>query len=143
MRGERRRDDGGSLTVELVVLTPVVFLFAVMVLAFGRVADAHEQVAEAARAGAQAAAVAPSAAQAAAAAESDADEGLIDRSTLCASAQVTTDTQSFVPGGSVRVTVVCRVDLADLSVPGLPGSTSVRATAVAPIDPYRAVGAGG
>ncbi len=126
--------------MELVVLTPVVFLIAVMVLVFGRVADAHEQVAEAARAGAQAAAVAPSAGQAGSAAESDAEEGLTDRNTLCAAAQVTTDTQAFVPGGSVRVTVVCRVSLSDLPVPGIPGSTSVQATAVAPIDPFRAVG---
>jgi Flp pilus assembly protein TadG len=137
---DRRRADDGSLTVELVVLTPVVFLFALMVLVFGRVADAHQQVAEAARAGAQAAAVAPSAGQAGGLAESDADAGLIDRNDLCTSAQVTTDTQAFVPGGSVRVTVVCRVNLSDLSVPGIPGSTSVQATAVAPIDPYRAVG---
>jgi hypothetical protein len=126
-----------------VVLTPVVFLFAVMTLAFGRVADAHQQVVEAARAAAQAAALAPSADGAAAAATSGADDSLIDQSHLCTSAQVSTDTAEFVPGGSVQVSVACRVTLADLAVPGLPGHTTVQATAVAPIDPYRSVGVDG
>jgi hypothetical protein len=39
----------------------------------------------------------------------------------------------------VTVTVICRVSVADLSVPGMPGSVVVRATSSAPIDPYRSV----
>jgi Flp pilus assembly protein TadG len=129
--------------VELVILTPVVFLFAVMALAFGRVADGRQQVVDAARAGAQAAAVAPTAGDAAAAATSEVDESLIDRAHLCSTALVMADTAAFVPGGSVRVTVSCRVSLSDLAVPGLPGSATVQATSVAPIDPFRSVGVGG
>jgi len=55
MRSEsrvRRGGDGeGSLTVELVVLTPVIILFVLVALALGRFELAHEQVVDAARAG--------------------------------------------------------------------------------------------
>ena len=61
MRSCRLRDDGGSLTVELVVLTPVLLIIALATLVFGRVSEARQQVVEAARAGAEAAAVLPTA----------------------------------------------------------------------------------
>jgi Flp pilus assembly protein TadG len=134
-----RSGDEGSLVVELVVLTPIVFLFALTALIFGRVSEARQQVVEAARAGAEAAAVLPSAAQAQWGAAANAVIGIFDRTHTCAHAQVTTDTSHFAPGGYVRVTVVCQVTLSDISVPGLPGTTTERATATAPIDPYRSV----
>jgi hypothetical protein len=136
----RGHDDLGSLTVELVVLTPVVFLFALMILVFGRVADARQQVAEAARSGAQVASVQPDAALAIQESTSATAMGVLHRAHLCAAEQVMTDTTRFVPGGLVRVTVVCQVRLSDLSVPGVPGTTTVQATSAAPIDPYRSVG---
>ena len=58
----RSRDERGSLTVELVVVTPVLIAMALTVIVFGRVSEAHQQVIEASRAAAEAAAVEPSAA---------------------------------------------------------------------------------
>jgi len=133
--------DSGSLTVELVVLTPVLFILAVTVLAFGRLAEAREQVVESARAGAQMAALAPDGAAAQQAAEANALTGSVGRPALCPSARVSTDLSHFYPGGWVTVTVVCPVSLSDLAAPGVPGSTTVQASATAPIDPYRSVGA--
>ena len=46
----------------------------------------------------------------------------------------------FYPGGYVTVTVACQVDLSGVSIPGIPSSTTVTASATAPIDPYRAIG---
>jgi hypothetical protein len=57
----------------------------------------------------------------------------------CPSPQVTTKTQNFVPGGLVSVTVTCVTTLADVTVPGLPGSKTLSATSTAHIDPFRAV----
>jgi hypothetical protein len=37
------------------------------------------------------------------------------------------------------VTVACQVALSDLAIPGMPGETSVSASATAPIDPFREV----
>ena len=139
MRSRHACDDDGSLTVELITLTPVVFLVAVMVLAFGRVEQARQQVAESSRAGAQFAAVLPDAAEAQAGAQATVAEVSQTHGHLCPSPQVTTDVSHFFPGGFVTVTIVCRVTLTDLGVPGVPGSVVLRSTSTAPIDPYRSV----
>jgi Flp pilus assembly protein TadG len=140
MSRRARPDEKGSLTVELVVLTPVLVLVVLVVVAFGRVAEARQQVVEAARAGAEAASVQPSGVAAEQEAELEATVGTSDHALTCATETVTTDIRHFVPGGQVTVTVACRVPLADLSVSWLPGSTTVQATSTAPIDPYRSVG---
>jgi len=133
-------DEHGSLTVELVVLTPVLLLVVLVMATFGRVAEARQQVVEAARAGAEVASVQPDASDAQIEAELDASVGAAGHIRTCGGRTVTTDVSHFQPGGYVRVTVACRVPLADLAVPGMPGSTTVQATSTAPIDPYRSVG---
>ncbi len=138
-RRSRAFPEEGSLAVELVVLTPVLFLLALMAMIFGRVSLARQQVTEAARAGAQAAAVQTGAPGAQAAAAQLAVADLVDQTRTCVADQVTVDVSRFTPGGSVSVVVSCNVDLSDLAVPGMPGSTTLRASATAPIDPYRAV----
>ncbi len=140
MNPRTRVDSRGSLTVELVVLTPVVLVVALAVVTFGRVAEARQQVIEAARAGAEAAAVEPGGASAGSAARSEATVGTTGHARTCSDRQVLTDSSHFYPGGFVTVTVVCQVPLADVALPGMPGTTSVRASSTAPIDPYRAVG---
>jgi len=138
-RCSRGDDELGSLAVELVVLTPIVILFALMALALGRLEIAHEQVVGAARAAAEAASVVPSATDAQAAALTAATPVVADQIHSCADLNVTSATQDFGPGGSVQVTVSCQVDFDDLFVPGLPGHVRVEAVARAPIDPFRAV----
>ncbi len=139
-RDHHRGDEHGSLTVELVLLTPAVFVFVLAISAFGRVSTSRQQVAEAARAGAEAAAVAPDPATARASALADATAEVAGSGHTCVSPQIRPDLGAFFPGGSVTVTVTCGVALSDLSVPGIPGSTSITATSTAPIDPYRPVG---
>ncbi|HZU79434.1 MAG TPA: TadE/TadG family type IV pilus assembly protein [Acidimicrobiales bacterium] len=134
-----RRDAQGGLTVELVLLAPVLILFALMALGLGRYELARQELADAARAGAEAASVVPSADQAAGAASSAVLAPLNGQSHMCAHPAVTTDSSGFAAGGDVRVTVSCRVDLSDLLVPGLPGGVDVSATQVAPVDPFREV----
>jgi len=138
--GDLRRGDRGSLTVELVVLTPVLVVVALATLVFGRVSEARQQVVESSRAGAEAAAVLPTVGTAQWVAAINAVINLIGRSHTCATVTVTTDTSHFVAGGSLTVHVACQVHLSDIGFPGMPGSTVVRATATAPLDPYRSVG---
>ncbi len=139
MSGAPRGDDA-SASLELVVLAPVFVLVALAALLFGRISEARQQVVEAARAGAEAASVARDAGAARWAAQVGAASGLVGRAQLCTRVDVTVDITDFVPGGVVAVTVACAVPLADLAVPGVPGATTVRASATAPIDPYRSVG---
>ena len=143
--GRGRRTDGcvgdlGSLTVELVVLAPVVLVVAMGSLVFGRVSEARQQVVEAARAGAEAAAILPTVGTAQWVGSMNAMIDVIDRAHTCAHVAISVDTGHFVPGGTVTVRVACQVLLSDLAFPGVPGSTVVRASATAPLDPYRSVG---
>jgi Flp pilus assembly protein TadG len=132
--------DDGSLTVELVVLTPVLFALALMVLVFGRVSESHQQVVSAAAAGAEFAAVLPDPTTAQAGASINAAIDVSGQAHACVDSQITTDVSAFHPGGYVRVTVQCQVGLADISILGTHYSRVVGASATAPIDPYRSGG---
>jgi len=129
----------GSITVELIVLTPVIVMFVLVTLAFGRYELAREQVVSAARAGAEAASVVPFVGDAQSAALAAADPVVANHSPSCTQLSVAADTQYFVPGGFVRVVVSCQITFADLLVPGMPGQTSIQAEVSAPIDPFRSV----
>jgi Flp pilus assembly protein TadG len=135
--GSRRRE-AGSITVELVVLAPVVTAFLLITLAMGRDTLAHDQVASGARAAAEAASIAPSLELAQVAAVAAASPAL-QSVHACRAPSVRVMDGSFEPGSEIRVVVSCRVDFSGLLVPGLPGSTTVSSTATAVIDPYRAV----
>jgi len=140
MRPVRVSDERGSLSVELVVLAPVVLLVVLATLVFGRMSEARQQVVEASRAGAEMAAVLPTVGTAQWVGSINAVINLIDRTHTCAHSSISIDTSHFVPGGYVTATVSCLVLLSDIGFPGLPGSTTVTASATAPIDPYRSVG---
>ncbi|MHB8328485.1 MAG: TadE/TadG family type IV pilus assembly protein [Acidimicrobiales bacterium] len=135
-----RPREGGSLTAELVVLAPVVALFALVAVGLGRYELAHQEVIDAARAAAEAASVVSSPADAESAAGDAVSPTLQGQRRMCSSYEVSTDAAAFAPGGFVKVTVSCRVALTDLLVPGFPGSVPVQATQTAPVDPYRWVG---
>ena len=131
--------EAGSVTVEAVVLVPVVMIFVLLAVAFGRFELARDDVIGAARAGAEAAALVASPSQAQNAAYAAALPALTGAGDPCIDPSVRTKTDDFVPGGIVSVTVTCSVDTSDLSVPGLPATEIVTVTQTAPIDPYRAV----
>ena len=138
-RAMESHGDVGSLAVELTVLMPALFLLAIILLVFGRVANARQQTVEAARAGAEVAAVQPSGSSAQSAATQLAMSDLVDESRACSGGSVSTDITHYTQGGWVTVAVTCSVSLSDLSVPGLPKSTTLAGSSVAPIDPYRSI----
>lgn len=134
------RDDGGSITVEMVLLAPLVFAFFCFVIGVGRLDEAHGQVVGAARDAARAASNARTPAEAVAAANSTAHADLASTGPACRSVHVHVATGQFRPGGSVQVTVSCTTDLADVTVSGLPGAKTLSASATAPLDTFRGVG---
>jgi len=83
MSASRRHDDG-SLVVELVVLTPVLFGFALLTLVFGRITEAQQQITESSRAAVQAAAVMTTPASAQLAASENAVVGVRAKPDVCA-----------------------------------------------------------
>jgi len=142
MRSSRSNDpargQGGSMTAELVILAPLVVLFALMAVGLGRIEQARQELSDAAHAGAEAASLVPTAAQASQAATDATSPAVAGQPHVCAHPGVSTDISSFQRGGAVRVTVVCHVELSDLLVPGLPGSITLSSTQGEPVDPYRA-----
>jgi Flp pilus assembly protein TadG len=133
------REEEGQAIAELVIVTPVLLLVIVLMISLGRIVSAQGDVESAARAGVQAAVVQDNPSDAQAQAVAAVASTLGTAGLTCPSPHVTTNTSDFTPGGSVSVTVTCVTSLADVSIPGVPGTKTLSATSFAPIDPYRTV----
>ena len=133
----RLADEQGSVTVELVLVTPLLILFLLFVVALGRLATSRIDVSGAAAQAARAASIARDPSDATSAARQTAAAALADDHVTCANLAVATDTAGFVAGGTVSVTITCHVDLADLAGLRLPASTAVTGTGVSSIDAFR------
>lgn len=135
------RSEQGSLSLEAAVLGPGMLLIIGLLIVAGRVAMAHGGVEQAAAAAARAASLARTPGEAHDTAASAALATLEQQGLQCASLHVHVDTAGFsVPVGqpaTVSATVTCPVLLSDVAMPGLPGSKTVEADAISPLDRYR------
>ena len=122
-----RRDERGSLSVEMVVLTPVLVGCILTIAGGARFVEATDQVQATAAIAARAASLEPTAPQAAAAGRAAAGRALADRGQSCVDLDVAVDVDSFQAGGAVRTRVTCRAELSDLVGFGLPGSRTFTA----------------
>lgn len=133
------RGDGGSLTLELAILTPAILLLLGAMVVVGRVQVAAAGVEHAAAVAARDASLARTAQAAQSAAATAADRELA--SLGCVSNTVTVDTAGFgEPLGrpaTVTATITCSVTFGDLALPGLPGSRTLSATSTSPLDSWR------
>jgi Flp pilus assembly protein TadG len=134
-----RHDDRGTATVELVLMAPVVLAVLCLIVALGRITSAEAQVEGAARDAARAASLARSPSAAKQAATEAARTNLAGQHITCTRVSVVVDVSAFRPGGSVGVRVYCTASLSDLALAGVPGSKTLSATALAPLDRNRAV----
>jgi Flp pilus assembly protein TadG len=132
-----RRDETGSVTAELVLLTPLLILLLLFVVALGRLSGARLDVDGAAAQAARAASIARDPTTATAMAQQTATAAFGSDHVTCAQLTVKTDTSQFTPGGSVAVTVTCSVSLSDLTGLRLPASEQISDRFVAVIDQYR------
>jgi hypothetical protein len=139
VRRERPLADAGTMTVELVLLTPLLFALLAFVVALGRAADARGRLTGAVRDAARAASLSTTPALATTTARDTALADLQGAGLECHNPRVSTDTRAFRPGGQVRVSIVCSLDLSALLGSGLPGHTRLSATATAPLDRYSSI----
>ena len=141
MTGDPGRVERGSVTVELVLIAPVLLALLMLTVLAGRVVLAGGTVEQVAAAGARAASLTRSAAEASAAATGAVRQSIAEQHLQCQDVTVSVDTAGFrVPLGqpaSVAVTVSCQVRLSDLTLPAAPGSRTLTDRAVSPLDPYR------
>jgi len=136
------RAEDGNAALELVILAPVVLFLIGLVIAYGRTSVAQGAVDAAARDAARQASIATSPAAAQQAATSSARAALLSDGLQCQpTVRLGNLGQAFgTPLGrpaQVSATVSCTVSLANLLVPGIPGSRRLHASFTSPLDPYR------
>lgn len=134
----RLRGDAGSVSTEVVIITPVAIALLCLVALVGRTATARDQVNEAARDAARSASLERSPSSAWNAAQDAASVSLSQGGFHCASTDVAVDTSAFQPGGQVVVTVECEIPLSDLGLLGVSGTRHVSARSVSVVDQFRA-----
>jgi len=131
-------DDRGSGDVlGLVLMAPIMLVFALLIFSLGRQVDAHAQVRSAAAAAAEAAALQRTPSLAESAALAAANRALVDPLACPGGPSIALDLEHFIPGGFVTVTLSCTPSTAGLG-PLHPPSPSFSATAIATVDPLRA-----
>lgn len=132
---ESGRLDRGSVTVEMVILAPVLVMLTLFIVFLGRAGGSIQQVRHAADVGARAASlVSRSAMQTVAV--SVAARDLADNGVNCASTSVSVSVNDAVDAGSVTVTVSCVVNSDGTSLVGA-GARTVTASSTEVIDRFR------
>ena len=125
------------MSVELVLLTPVLLALLLLVVLGGRLAQARADVDGAAREAARAASLAREATAAEAAGLAAARARLSEGRPTCRDLDVAVDASGFDAGGLVTATVSCTVGLGDLSGLGVPGTRVVASSFTEVVDAYR------
>lgn len=124
------------MTVELVLLVPLLFALLAFVVGLGRAADARGRLTGAARDAARAASLTTTQEAAVTAAADAARADLAQAGLECRDPQISTDTTAFHPGGQVVVAIRCTLDLSELVISGLPGRSTLTSRATVPLDTY-------
>lgn len=137
----KRRDERGSAAIEAAIGIPAFALFVALIIFGGRAATTHEALQSAAADAARSASLARDAQTARTAAREAAVSSIDNQQIGCSHVDVTVDTSDFTkqPGvaGAVEVTISCRLDLSDLTIPGVQGSRVISATMSSPLDTWR------
>jgi len=139
--GRRARGERGSTTLEVVIVLPATLLLLGLIIMAGRLALAQQAIQAVAYDTARAASISRTAAEARTDAATMTAYSFAANSLTCSSHSLQLDTSGFAAQvgdtAAVSSTVTCRVPLGDLSLPGVPGSVQLDATASSPLDPYR------
>ncbi|MBB1484647.1 pilus assembly protein [Tessaracoccus sp. MC1865] len=137
IRGER----GLAVSVEASVVLPALVLFIGLLLTLARGVLAEQHVGAAAAAGARAASLERSVPAAQREARSAIEQALLQRDVACRHTAVDTDATGVARAlgtqAAVTVSITCAVELADISLPFIPGTISVTAERASPVDPLR------
>lgn len=138
---ERLRDDRGSEAIATAIVTPLLLMLLCMAIAGGRIVTSGAKIDAAAEDAARAASISRTYTSAQAEASAAATRSLGDQGIHCASTSTSIDSSGLaVPlgqVGTVTVTISCTVPLADLLLPGVPGSKTMTSTFTSVVDAYR------
>ncbi|GAA3165970.1 hypothetical protein GCM10010466_65970 [Planomonospora alba] len=131
------RGDRGAAGTALLLSVPLLVLLALAALVTGGLVGARLEVDGATRQAARAAAVARDPGAALSAARSAAEAALASGRTGCAGRDLHVGVGALQPGGTVTVTVTCRIRLADIAMARVPGGTDLTSAFAVPVHSWR------
>ncbi len=134
------RDEAGSMSLEFVILAPVLIALLLLLAIGGRLSETRIAVQGAARSAARAASLEREAGDATEASKKSAESWLKERELTCSPMSIATNTERFKPStgvGFVTVAVECTVSLVGFELLAAPTSTVVRGSFTEPIDRFR------
>lgn len=139
--GRRRwRGDTGSLAIELAMLAPALLLIFGLIFAYGRVGQVNGVLESGTRDAARSVTMSRSLGEAQARADLAVAQALGAAPTSCRSSVRVTIEGAFQPGSPVTVSARCTYSLADIGLPGAPGSITANSSFTSMLDPYRGIG---
>ncbi len=135
-----RKDHRGSVTVEAVLLIPLIILLCALMVAGWRLWTARADLQRIADAAARAASQERSGSVAHSRALAVAQTQLADQGLTCSQSSSRIDISGFsIPAGQpaqVSVELTCRVDFSDLVLASMPGGVTIRASATSVLDQF-------
>ncbi len=135
----RRRDQRGTLAIEMAIIVPSLLLIFALIYAYGRAATVNGALESGTRDAARSATIARSAAEAQDRARTVLTEAVRDLPASCRSSLQVTVSDGFVPGEPLTVDAHCSYSLGDLGLPGAPGTITPRSSFTSMLDPNRGV----
>lgn len=127
------RDERGSMSVEVVLLAPIMLMLVLLVVLCGRWVTTEGDVDAAARDAARAASLQVTRSEAVQAANEVVERSL-SGDTTC---QPPVLSGTWEAGGRITVTLDCQVSYQGLGLLGVPGHADIGSSSVVPLDPYR------
>lgn len=135
-----RATERGNALITFLLLAPALVMFLELIVLGGRVAATKADVQSASREAARQASIAAGPGSAATVIGPVASTALTGKGVRCQSHTVALGpVTDYVQGGAVEVVVTCEVNLSDLDLLGLPGSLTMEASSLEPIEQYRVI----
>ncbi|HET6563477.1 MAG TPA: TadE family protein [Marmoricola sp.] len=132
-----RRNERGSMAVEMAVIIPSLLLIFALIYAYGRVATVNGALESGTRDAARSATVARSYDEAEDRAREVVREAILELPRSCQESVSVLVSNTFEPGEPVTVDVACTYALSDLGLPGAPGDITTRSSFTSMLDPNR------
>ena len=137
MTCRQQHREHGSVSVELVLITPLLLVLVLVVVYTGRLVHVRLQLESAASQAARAASLTRDQTSATQAATDTARATLDELAISCASLDVATDVSAHRPGGQVTVRLVCAVGQDHLAGLPVPAQRTITAEATSAVDRWR------
>ncbi|MFT4082982.1 MAG: pilus assembly protein [Nocardioides sp.] len=137
--GRRRRDERGSLAIEMAMIAPGLLLIFGLIFAYGRAGQVNGALESGTRDAARSATMARSYAEAEQRARQVVSEAIGGTPAACRHSLSVEVSDDYLPGEPITVTARCRYGLADLGLPGAPGTLTATSSFTSMLDPYRGV----